>query len=194
MTYGLLQLAAEQNVTLFTLLLSVYEVLLHRYSNQDDFLVGCPMAGRQHRELQSVVGYFVNPVPLRSCIDDDPTFVDFLDRNHNIVADALQHQQYPLKRLVNDLQVPRDTGRSPLFQVAFSMERIPGFDEHGIAVFLVGEGGHKFDLGELQMETIDLILRQANSKSCWSSRSPVGTSMDAGSMAAICSTPKQLIG
>lgn len=156
-----LQVAAEQNVTLFTLLLSAYELLLHRFSDQDDFIVGVPMAGRQHPELQNTVGYFVNPVPLRSQVTGDPTFTDFLARNHETVAEGLVNQQYPMRHLVRDLELPRDTSRSPLFQVAFSMERIPGFDEQGIAVFLIGEGGHKFHLGDLEMESVDLNLRQA---------------------------------
>jgi amino acid adenylation domain-containing protein len=156
-----LQSAASQNTTLFTLLLAAYEVLLHRYSNQPDFLVGCPMAGRQQRELHDLVGYFVNPVPLRSRVDDDPTFAEFLARTQDTVSSGLENQQYPFKRLAHRASVARDASRSPLFQVAFSMERIPGFDEQGIAVFLIGEGGHKFHLGELEMESIDLITRQS---------------------------------
>ena len=100
-------------------------------------------------------------MPLRSCVSDDPTFIEFLTRNHDNVADGLVNQQYPLRHLVRDLELPRDSSRSPLFQVAFSMERIPGFDEEGIAIFLIGEGGHKFHLGDLEMESVDLNLRQA---------------------------------
>jgi amino acid adenylation domain-containing protein/thioester reductase-like protein len=156
-----LALAAEQNVTLFTALLSTYQVLLHRYCHQDDVLVGCPLAGRNQRELQPVVGYFINPVPLRSRVDDDPTFVDFLKRNAQTTAGAIENQQFPFPRLVQQLSVPRDPSRSPVFQVSFSMERIPGLDDKGIAVFLIGQGGHKFYFGDLSVETIDLTLRQA---------------------------------
>ncbi|HLW64289.1 MAG TPA: SDR family NAD(P)-dependent oxidoreductase, partial [Gemmataceae bacterium] len=156
-----LALAAEQNVTLFTTLLSTFQVLLHRYCHQDDILVGCPLAGRNQRELQPVVGYFINPVPLRSHVDDDPTFVDFLKRNAQTAASAIENQQYPFPRLVQQLDVPRDPSRSPVFQVSFSMERIPGLDDQGIAVFLIGQGGHKFYFGDLSVETVDLTLRQA---------------------------------
>ncbi|MFC1759599.1 SDR family NAD(P)-dependent oxidoreductase [Planctomycetota bacterium] len=161
LTHQVLQTAAQQNVTLFTLLLSAYDVLLHRYTGQSDFLVGCPMAGRQHSELRQSVGYFVNPVTLRSRVDDDPTFANYLRRTKETVSGGLENQQYPFKRLVQEAGGARDTSRSPLFQVAFSMERIPGFDEQGIAVFLIGEGGYKFHLGDMQMESIDLITRQA---------------------------------
>ncbi len=161
LTHQVLQMAAQQNVTLFTLLLAAYDVLLHRYTGQSDFLVGCPMAGRQHSELRQSVGYFVNPVPLRSCVDDDPAFSGYLRRTQETVSGGLENQQYPFKRMVQEAGGTRDTSRSPLFQVAFSMERIPGFDEQGIAVFLIGEGGYKFHLGDMQMESIDLITRQA---------------------------------
>ncbi|HEV7279867.1 MAG TPA: amino acid adenylation domain-containing protein [Pirellulaceae bacterium] len=161
LTQEIVQFAAERNVTLFTLLLSAYETTLHGLSGQDDFLVGVPLAGRQQRELHDMIGYFVNPVPMRSRVDDDPSFLDFVSRNSSQLAEALDRQRYPLKRLVQDLDAPRDVARSPLFQVAFSMERIPGFDSEGIAVFLVGQGGHRFRLGDLTVETIGLSLRQA---------------------------------
>lgn len=161
LTHQVLQTAAQQNVTLFTLLLSTYNVLLHRYTAQNDFLVGSPMAGRQHPELRQSVGYFVNPVPLRSRIDNDPTFANYLRQIKETVSGGLENQQYPFKRLVQETGGARDTSRSPLFQVAFSMERIPGFDDQGIAVFLIGEGGYKFHLGDMQLESIDLITRQA---------------------------------
>ncbi len=161
LTHRVLQMAAQQNVTLFTLLLSAYNVLLHRYTGQKDFLVGSPMSGRQHSELRHSVGYFVNPVPLRSQISDDPTFASYLRTLKETISNGLEHQQYPFKRMVQEAGVVRDTSRSPLYQVAFSMERIPGFDDQGIAVFLIGEGGYKFHLGDMQMESIDLITRQA---------------------------------
>ncbi len=161
LTNQVLQTAAQQNVTLFTLLLSTYNILLHRYTGQSDFLVGSPMAGRQHAELRQSVGYFVNPVPLRSRVEDDPTFANYLRQIKETVSNGLENQQYPFKRMVQEAGGARDTSRSPLFQVAFSMERIPGFDDQGIAVFLIGEGGYKFHLGDMQMESIDLITRQA---------------------------------
>ncbi|MCB1235640.1 MAG: amino acid adenylation domain-containing protein [Verrucomicrobiae bacterium] len=155
------ELAKSHNATLFTTLLSGYEILLHRYCQQDDLVVGVPLAGRNQPELKGVVGYFINPVPLRSTIEDDPTVAAYLERNRDIVNGALENQQFPLVKMVDRLRVPRDPGRSPVFQVTFSMERIPGVDEQGIAVFLIGQGGHTFHVGDLSMETIDLTTRQA---------------------------------
>ena len=161
LTEQISELSKSQSATMFTTLLSGYEILLHRYCRQDDLVVGVPLAGRNQPDLQGVVGYFINPVPLRSHIEDDPTVAAYLDRNRDQINGALEHQQYPLGRLVDKLKLPRDPGRSPLFQVTFSMERIPGIDEQGIAVFLIGQGGHTFHVGDLSMETVDLTTRQA---------------------------------
>ncbi len=155
------ELAKANSVTLFTTLLSAYEILMHRYCQQDDIVIGVPLAGRTQPELRSTVGYYINPVPVRSTVEDDPTVSEFLSSNSIRVNGALENQQYPLARLVDRLKVPRDPGRSPLFQVSFSMEKVPGIDEQGIAVFLIGQGGHTFHVGDLSMETIDLTTRQS---------------------------------
>ena len=155
------QLGKACNVTLFTTLLSAYDLLMHRYCDQEDIVVGVPLAGRTQPELRSTVGYYINPVPMRSTVEGDPTISDYLTANGEIVNGALENQQYPLARLVDQLKVTRDPGRSPLFQISFSMEKVPGIDDEGIAVFLIGQGGHTFNVGDLTMETIDLTTRQA---------------------------------
>lgn len=154
-------LSKKNNVTLFTTLLSAYNLLMHRYCQQEDIVIGVPLAGRTQPELRSSVGYYINPVPLRSVIEDDVTVADYLAGNSRRISSALENQQYPFARMVDRLSVVRDAGRSPLFQVSFSMEKVPGIDDEGIAVFLIGQGGHTFHVGDLSMETIDLTTRQA---------------------------------
>jgi len=161
LTEDIVKLSETQKVTLFTTLLSAFDVLIHRYCNQDDLVVGVPLAGRTQSELTEVAGYFINPVPVRSRVDGDPTFREFLSQNSEAVVGALENQHYPMAKLVDELNVPRDPSRSPIFQVSFSMERIPGMDEQGIAVFLIGQGGHQFHIGDITVETVDLTLRQA---------------------------------
>ncbi|MFP6873560.1 MAG: amino acid adenylation domain-containing protein [Verrucomicrobiales bacterium] len=156
-----LEFSSERGSTLYTTMLSAYNVLFHRYCGQDDIVVGSPMAGRNQGELGGIIGYFINPVPLRSRIDDDPSFADLIARTAAGVNAAIEYQDYPLVRIVDDLNVVRDPGRSPLFQVSFAMERVPGVDEQGIAVFLIGKGGHQFEVGDMTVETIDLNMRQA---------------------------------
>ncbi|NRB45709.1 MAG: amino acid adenylation domain-containing protein, partial [Verrucomicrobiales bacterium] len=141
--------------------LSAYNALFHRYCDQDDIVVGSPMAGRNQKELGDMLGYFVNMVPLRSSTHDDPSFIEFLDRTSASVNGAIENQNYPFSRIINDLKMTRDPARSPLFQISFAMERVPGVDEQGIAVFLIGKGGHQFSVGDMTVETIDLNLRQA---------------------------------
>ncbi|MEO0445332.1 MAG: amino acid adenylation domain-containing protein [Verrucomicrobiota bacterium] len=161
LTGKVIKLAEDHNVTLFTTLLSAFDVLLHRYCNQDDVVVGVPLAGRSQPDMYDMSGYFINPVPVRSQVNDDPTFSEYLARNSTAVVGALENQHYPLAKLVDTLDVPRDPSRSPIFQVSFSMERLPGMDEQGIAVFLIGQGGHQFHIGDITVETVDLTLRQA---------------------------------
>lgn len=161
LTEAVESLAKKHGLTLFSTLLSAYNLLLHRYCQQDDLVIGVPLAGRSQPELKGNVGYFINPVPLRSVLDEESTVSDFLLASGRAVNGALENQQFPLARLVDRLHVVRDPGRSPLFQVSFSMEKVPGIDDQGIAVFLIGQGGHTFHVGDLSMETIDLTTRQS---------------------------------
>jgi amino acid adenylation domain-containing protein len=156
-----LDVSSKSGSTLYSTMLSAYNVLFHLYCGQDDIVVGSPMAGRNQGELGELIGYFINPVPLRSRIDDDPSFSELMERTGAGVNSAIEYQDYPLVRIVDDLNVARDPGRSPLFQVSFAMERVPGVDEQGIAVFLIGKGGHQFAVGDMIVETIDLNMRQA---------------------------------
>lgn len=154
-------LASDNNVTLYITLLSAFQILLHRYSNQDDIIVGSPLAGRHHQEFHDLVGYFINPVALRSRVEDDPVFTDYLQHVSKTFFGAFENQEFPMQKLVEHLKVKRDSSRSPIFQVVFSMEKVPGIDEQGIAVFLIGQGGHEFGVGDLSVKSIDLNLRQA---------------------------------
>ena len=161
LTSKVLELAQSQSMTLYSTMLTAYNALFHRYCDQDDIVIGSPMAGRNQKEIGDMLGYFVNMVPLRSSTHDDPSFIEFLNQTSASVNGAIEHQDYPFSRIINDLKMPRDPARSPLFQVSFAMERVPGIDEQGIAVFLIGKGGHQFSVGDMTVETIDLNLRQA---------------------------------
>lgn len=161
LTQQVIALSAEQKVTLFTTLLSAFEILFHRYTGQQDMLVGCPFAGRPHHELEGVIGYFASPVALRSRIDDEITCLEFIDRNSAHVSEAIDNQYYPAERLVDELDVPQDPSRNPMFQISFSMERVPRLDAQWVAVLLVGQGGHRNYIRDMTAESIDLTLRQA---------------------------------
>ncbi|MFL5357704.1 amino acid adenylation domain-containing protein, partial [Archangium sp.] len=110
------ELAAREGVTPFMLLLAAFQVLLHRYSGQDDILVGTPIANRSRLETEGVFGFFANTLALRTRFGDNPTFRQLLARVRRTSLEAYEHQDIPFERLVEELQPTRSLSRSPLFQ------------------------------------------------------------------------------
>jgi len=110
-------LALREGVTLFMVILSILNVVLSKMSNQEDILVGNPMAGRRHADLQGVIGMFVNTLVLRNQPQGRLTFVEFLKQVKEGTLEALENQDYPFEELVEHLAVPRDPSRNPLFDV-----------------------------------------------------------------------------
>ncbi|MFB6984165.1 condensation domain-containing protein, partial [Streptomyces scopuliridis] len=111
--------AREHNVTVFMVLLSAYYVLLHRYSGQDDIIVGSPVMGRTQEEFSSVYGYFVNPLPLHVTLGDEPSVEQLLARVRDVVLGGLDNQEYPFVLLVEELGLQHDPSRSAVFQAMF---------------------------------------------------------------------------
>ncbi|WP_243754546.1 non-ribosomal peptide synthetase/MFS transporter [Labedaea rhizosphaerae] len=122
LTDALRELGREHGTTLFMTLLAGYQVLLARYSGQDDFAVGSSSAGRGLPELEGVVGMFINMLPMRAQLAGDPTVAELLERTRRHVLDAFEHADVPFERLVNELGVPRDVSRSPVFQAMFVLQ------------------------------------------------------------------------
>ena len=110
-------LSQEQGGTLFMGLLAVVNVLLYRYSGQTDIIIGSPIAGREHINLEDQIGFYVNTLALRTAIDADKGFVDLLKKVKEVTLGAYEHQIYPFDELVNELNLSRDTSRSALFDV-----------------------------------------------------------------------------
>ncbi|MEK7322195.1 MAG: amino acid adenylation domain-containing protein [Pseudomonadota bacterium] len=129
LTAALHGLARSEGVTLYVLLLAAYYALLHRYTGQDDILVGSPVAGRLHKDFRRTVGHFVNTIVLRGAVSGDSTFRELVRQTRDRVGDALRHQEYPFASLVEKRVTERDISRPPLFQAAFSWERLPQFQE-----------------------------------------------------------------
>lgn len=116
-------LSRSHDVTLFTTLLAAFQVFLMRCSGQDDIVVGTPTAGRSRREMQPVVGYFANPIAIRVRAMSDRPFAEFLATVRTTLIAGIEHQDYPFPLLVERLRPPRDTSRSPVFQVAFVWDK-----------------------------------------------------------------------
>ena len=151
------EFARHHSVTPYMTLLAAFQVLLHRYTGQDDILVGSPtLLGKDRVLFSHQVGYLVNPVILRAKFDGNPTFADFLATTRQTVIGALEHQDLPFSWLVQRLQPERDPGRSPLFQVMFAWQQAPELDDEGLAALAVGKGGVRLDVGGLPFESIAL--------------------------------------
>src|SRR3989440_10738935 len=116
-------LASAAKTTLYMLLLAAFELLLYRYTDQDDLLIGTSALGRSRAELEKIVGYLANPVVLRTNLAGNPTFQELLGRVRQTVIGALDHQDYPFPLLVERLQPRRDASYSPLFQTLFVFEK-----------------------------------------------------------------------
>ena len=117
--------STAENVTLFTTLLTAFDVLLYRYTRQTDILVGTVAAGRVRPELERLVGLFINNIPLRSDLSGDPTVREMLARNRDVTLGAFSHQDVPFGDLVEATQGHREMNRSPLFQTLFILQNFP---------------------------------------------------------------------
>ncbi len=113
-------LAQQEGVTMYTLFLTVYNVLLSKISNQTDIVVGTPTAGRHHVDLENLVGMFVNTLALRNEVSCDANFKEMLDLIHENTISAFDHQLYQYEELIEALGIRRDVSRNPLFDVFFS--------------------------------------------------------------------------
>ncbi|MFI7333850.1 non-ribosomal peptide synthetase/MFS transporter [Micromonospora aurantiaca (nom. illeg.)] len=115
-------LTRDSGGTLFMTLLAAYQVLLARHAGQDDFAIGASVAGRSAPELENVVGMFINMLPLRADLADDPTFAELLERTRRTVLDGFEHAEVPFAKVVHELGLPRDVSRSPVFQTMFVLQ------------------------------------------------------------------------
>jgi amino acid adenylation domain-containing protein len=118
-------LSIRHGATLFMTLLAAFKVLLYRYTGQENFGVGIPIANRTRPEVEGLIGFFVNTLVLQTDMSGDPSFVEFLCRVRNTAVDAFAHQETPFEKLVEVLNPSRDMSYSPLFQVMFVFRNLP---------------------------------------------------------------------
>jgi non-ribosomal peptide synthetase component F len=123
---GLRELARAEGTTLFVTLMACLQTLLHRYTGQDDIVVGTLTAARGRPELAPLIGFLVNTLPIRTELTGDPTFRGLLGRVREATEGAYAHQDLPFAKLVEELKVPRDPSRAPVFQVAMTLAEAPG--------------------------------------------------------------------
>jgi amino acid adenylation domain-containing protein/non-ribosomal peptide synthase protein (TIGR01720 family) len=144
------EVARAEDATFFMVALAVFQVLLFRYSGQTDITVGSPIANRRQSELESLIGFFVNTLPLRGDLSGNPSLRQLLQRIRKTCLDAYTHQDVPFEALVDIVEVKRDPSRSPIFQTLFAVQNAP-FNYIQLAGLTVNpiyldNGGAKFDL------------------------------------------------
>ncbi|MEM9823710.1 MAG: amino acid adenylation domain-containing protein, partial [Bacteroidota bacterium] len=122
----------ENGGSLFILLLSLWNVLFHRYTGLKDLIIGSPVAGRNHSDLEDQIGFYINTLALRNSVDPENTFLHFYEKVKQSTIEAFDHQMYPFDRLVDDLSLKRDTSRNALFDVLLilqnSSEKVDDFE------------------------------------------------------------------
>lgn len=125
LTQGLESFSQQSGVSLFMTLLAAFQVLLYRYTGQEDIAIGAPIANRHRSEVEGLIGFFVNSLVMRSNLSGNPSFRELLERVRNVALEAYQHQDLPFEKLVEELDPERDLSRNPLFQVAFALQNAP---------------------------------------------------------------------
>ena len=166
---GVRALARREGATPFMVLLAAFGLLLARCAGQDDVVVGTPVSGRTQPELEGVMGFFVNTLPIRADLSGEPTFRALLARVREAVLDAWAHQEVPFERVVDELRVERDLSRSPVFQAMFVYQEAPDgpVEFPGLRVVPDGQGSGtaKFDLllgmGETEDGALGAVLEYA---------------------------------
>ncbi len=145
---GLRQMSQREGSTVFMALLAAFTTLLHRYTGQDDFVVGTVSAGRKETELQRLIGCFQNPVCLRMNASGDPSFREMQKRARTAILGALSHDDVPFGSLVQEFLPERDLSRNPILQVLISLAPpMPKVDDGwDLKQMSVDAGAAKFDL------------------------------------------------
>jgi amino acid adenylation domain-containing protein/thioester reductase-like protein len=143
-------LTQQSDATLFMTMLAAFVILLYRCSGQDDILIGSPMAGRNRQEIQSLIGYFVNTVVLRTKLTGNPNFREILNQVRQVATDAHNYQDIPYNQVVEALNPQRNLSYNPVFQILFDLQhsltdklQLPGLT---LQPFLGEHSISKFDL------------------------------------------------
>ncbi|WP_223067485.1 non-ribosomal peptide synthetase/type I polyketide synthase [Paenibacillus caui] len=152
LTSKLTEMAGASESTMYMVMLSIWTILLARYSGQEDIVVGTPVAGRTQEEWKEISGMFVNMLAMRSEPKADKTYTEYLSELKRHTLEAFGHQDYPFDELVRDLHVSRDFSRNPLFDVCFDYQNM---ELHDLELNGLQFSSHRTDPGTA---TYDLVL------------------------------------
>ncbi len=159
LTEAMQGLSRKEGVTLFMTLLTAFQGLLHRYTGQDDIVVGTPIANRNRAEIEGLVGFFVNTLVMRTDTSGNPVFRELLRQVRKSTLDSYAHQDLPFEKLIIELQPERDLSRNPIFQVMFALQNVPvstlEFPALTASRILIETTRTRFDLEVYLQETAD---------------------------------------
>ena len=155
----LIQVARNIGSDLPTILTAAFQVLLHRYTQQEDILLSYTTSGRSSIKFARICGLFVNPVILRSVVSEDPVFSEFLLQAAETLAQAVKHQDYPFQLLVEKLNFARDSKQAPLAQVAVNYIKTPKTDNIGELIAL-GDNRLRIDFGGMIAQSYRLSQQE----------------------------------
>ena len=142
--------AGRENATLFMVLLAAFNTLLYRYTGQPDIILGSPIANRNRRDIEGIIGFFTNNIVLRTVFSGDMEFNRLLEKVKKVALEAYSNQDVPFEKLVEELHVERNMSRNPLFQVLFGFQNVPvpemGLSDINVSAMDIDGGYSRFDL------------------------------------------------
>ncbi|WP_150468139.1 non-ribosomal peptide synthetase [Francisella sp. SYW-9] len=143
---SLKRLAKDENSSLYSVLLSGFFILLHKYTSQKDIVIGTPVAGRDHSQLHDLIGFFANSIVLREIIDPEQTSKDLIKQVQNNLAKVQKYQNIPLEKLIAELNVQQDQSKHPIFQVMFGLQSFAPIENNLFKVTTPEYNISKFDI------------------------------------------------
>jgi len=159
LTVKIKQLMKETGTTLYMVLLAIYNILLSRYSGQEDIIVGFGISGRRHADIQSVIGMFVNMLAMRSQPQEHKTFKEYLEEVKQNALNAYENQDYQFDRLVEKLGTVREMGRNPIFDTQFTFQNLAEQGKGGVTHEMPGIKVEPYETGNENKEMqFDLSL------------------------------------
>ncbi|QJB31839.1 non-ribosomal peptide synthase/polyketide synthase [Chitinophaga oryzae] len=182
-------LAQQEGATIFMTLLAAFQVLLYRYSGQEDICVGSPIAGRTRQELEGLIGFFINTLSLRADLSGNPSFTTLLQQVKQTTLDAYAHQEVPFEKIVEVVAKDRDLSRNPIFQVALVLQNLPDVPELELGELAMTEEGGKHATAKLDLT----VLFREGPEGLGASVEYCADLFDAGTIERMMSQFKQLL-
>ncbi len=148
--------AKDRGGSLFMGLLAVSKVLLYRYTGESDIVIGNPIAGRDHADLEDQIGVYINTLALRSRVDSDSSFTELYDQIRATTLEGLEHQMYPFDKLLEDLNGKREASRSPIFDILINYLGVSEISKEGITGENIQDLGEKMTLLDIEIDFTEL--------------------------------------